>query len=305
MGRIERTVFLSYRRTSKTWALVLYQHLTHHGFDVFFDYTSILSGDFCQVICENIRCRAHFLALLTPSSLERCSEPGDLFRLEIEAALSCRRNIVPLTLDGFDFASPSVAHHLTGGLAPLQSYNALNVPVDYFEEAMVRLRTRYLSVPLDAVLHPPSPAAEERARREKSLAAAALPVDAQQLRVEQWLERADAATLPAQQVYCYSQALELDASNIVAYLGRASAHRRLGHLRDARADYMRAMTLAEKEAPPESARSTKRLAFEQMLRQWQAADPDGAGHLQVNDDRAIKDGRDLGRNPSEPPPIHE
>src|SRR5580698_7940976 len=101
MGRIEKTVFISYRRTNIPWALAIFHNLTHHGYDVFFDFNGIASGDFERVILENIRARAHFLVLLTPSALERCSHPGDYFRLEIETALDLKRNVVPIMLEGF------------------------------------------------------------------------------------------------------------------------------------------------------------------------------------------------------------
>jgi hypothetical protein len=52
--------------------------LTQPGYDAFFDFTGIASGDFESVILENIRARAHFLILLTPSVLERCDEPKRL-----------------------------------------------------------------------------------------------------------------------------------------------------------------------------------------------------------------------------------
>ena len=41
MARVEKTVFISYRRSDFPWALAIYQHLTHNGFDVFFDYKGI------------------------------------------------------------------------------------------------------------------------------------------------------------------------------------------------------------------------------------------------------------------------
>ena len=69
MERIEKTVFLSYRRTNIPWALAIFQNLTHHGHDVFFDYNGIASGDFERVILGNITARAHFLVLLTPPRL--------------------------------------------------------------------------------------------------------------------------------------------------------------------------------------------------------------------------------------------
>ncbi|MDX1812280.1 MAG: toll/interleukin-1 receptor domain-containing protein, partial [Gammaproteobacteria bacterium] len=151
--RVERSVFLSYRRTNPGWALAIWQNLTEHGFDVFFDYEGLTSGDFSQQILDNIRARAHFIVLLTPSALERCKNPSDWLRQEIETALESRRNIIPLTLEGFDFADPSVGRQLTGKLEFLKHYNALSVPVGYFSDAMMKLREKYLNVPLEAVLH--------------------------------------------------------------------------------------------------------------------------------------------------------
>src|SRR5262245_30932789 len=136
MSRIEKTVFISYRRTNAFGARAIYQDLTAHGYDVFFDFEGIASGAFDSVILENIRARAHFLVLLTPSALERCGEPGDWLRREIETALETRRNIVPLMLEGFDFSTPSIASQLAGKLSALKQYNALRVPADYFAAAM-------------------------------------------------------------------------------------------------------------------------------------------------------------------------
>jgi len=97
MGHVGKTVFISYRRTNVSWALPVFQNLTNHGFDVFMDYTGTASGsgDFERVMHGNINSRAHFLVLLTPSALDRCSEPADWLRREIEAAISIERNIVP------------------------------------------------------------------------------------------------------------------------------------------------------------------------------------------------------------------
>jgi hypothetical protein len=67
MERIEKTAFISYRRTNISWAIAIHQNLTSHGFDAFMDYSGIASGSFEQVIVENIKARAHFLVVLTPS----------------------------------------------------------------------------------------------------------------------------------------------------------------------------------------------------------------------------------------------
>jgi hypothetical protein len=109
MARVEKTVFVSYRHTDEAWGLAIFQDLTQHGCDAFIDYDGIASGNFEVVILENIRARAHFLVLLTPTALERCHDPNDWMRREIEAALDSRRNIVPLMLEGFDFGTPAIA----------------------------------------------------------------------------------------------------------------------------------------------------------------------------------------------------
>lgn len=167
MTRAEKTVFICYRRTNAAWALAISQYLTTNGFDAFVDYQEIASGDFAQVILENIRARAHFLVLLTPSALERCDVQGDWFRREIEEALETRRNVVPLLLEGFDFSAPATETKLTGKLAVLNRYNALTIPAAYFEAAMTKLRDKFLDVPLETVLHPPSELAKEAARIQK------------------------------------------------------------------------------------------------------------------------------------------
>ena len=41
MARIEKTVFVSYRRTDESWGLAIFQDLTQHGYDVFIDYDGI------------------------------------------------------------------------------------------------------------------------------------------------------------------------------------------------------------------------------------------------------------------------
>jgi hypothetical protein len=108
----------------------------------------VASGDFERVITENINARAYFLVLLTPSALERCHEPGDWLRREIETALANRRNIIPLLLEGFDFSAPIISSQLTGSIAPLKRYNSLRIPPEFFDEAMDRLRTKFLNIPV-------------------------------------------------------------------------------------------------------------------------------------------------------------
>jgi formylglycine-generating enzyme required for sulfatase activity len=186
--RIEKTVFISYRRADVYTALAVYENLKNQGYDVFFDYRSISAGDFEQIITSNIKARAHFILILTPTALNRCNEPGDWLRREIETAIDEKRNIIPLFFKGFQFGKPtgsgifrwfrglssSASRVLTGKLKDLSRYNGMNVHEDFFDEAMYRLRTQYLNVPLETVLHPVSTEVRKVVQEEQFAADKAL-----------------------------------------------------------------------------------------------------------------------------------
>jgi tetratricopeptide (TPR) repeat protein len=243
MERIEKTVFLSYRRTNIPWAIAIFQDLTHNGYDVFFDYLGIASGDFERIILGNITARAHFLVLLTPSALERCADPVDWLRREIETALTNQRNIVPLMLEGFDFGTPKIASQLTGKLAALKHYNGLSIPPEYFLEAMVKLRGRYLNVPLASVLHPASPFAQQAAAEQKQAAGAAPAVHEEELTAQQWFERGFAAADIDERLRFYNEAIRLKSDYVLAFNNRGNVRRDKGDLEGALQDYNEAIRL--------------------------------------------------------------
>jgi tetratricopeptide (TPR) repeat protein len=260
MERIEKTVFLSYRRTNIPWALAIYQNLTQNGFDVFFDFNGSASGDFERVILGNITARAHFLVLLTPSALERCDDLTDWLRREIETALDNKRNIVPLMLEGFNFGTPKIANQLTGTLAALKHYNALSIPSEYFLEAMERLRQRYLNIPLTAVLHPASLSAQQAATKQKAAAEAAPAVHEQELTAQQWFERGFAAANIDDQLRFYTEAIRLEPDYALAFYDRGVARDEKGDLEGALQDYGEAIRLKPGYADALNNRGTARYA---------------------------------------------
>jgi tetratricopeptide (TPR) repeat protein len=267
MERIEKTVFISYRRTNIPWALAIFQNLTQHGFDVFFDYNGIASGDFEGVILGNINARAHFLVLLTPSALEHCGESGDWLRREIETAIESRRNIVPLMLEGFDFGSPKIASQLTGKLDALKSYNGLNIPSDYFLEAMNRLRDRFLNVPLTAVLHPASASAQLAATGQKIVANAAPPVQETELTAQQLFERGFNATDLDEELRFYTEAIRLKPDYSEAFNNRGIIHYAKGDFESAIQDYNEALRLKPDNVEAFNNRGNAR---------YQLGDPEGS-----------------------------
>jgi tetratricopeptide (TPR) repeat protein len=248
MERIEKTVFISYRRTNFAWALAVYQNLTHHGYDVFLDYSGIASGDFESAILGNIKARAHFLVVLTPSALERCENPADWLRREIETALTYQRNIVPLMLEGFDFNSPAIVGQLQDALTSLKRYNGLSVPQAYFEEAMERLRSKYLNVPLSAVLHPVSGPAQRAASEQKAAASAAPLVKQVELTYQELIERGFAAADNKEKLELYSEAIRLKPDCVLAFIDRGNVRSEMGDVDGALLDYDEAIRLEPREA---------------------------------------------------------
>lgn len=250
MGRIEKTVFISYRRNNKPWALFIYQNLTMHGYDVFIDFQNINSGNFERAILDNIKARAHFVVVLTPSALQNCKNPGDWLRREIETAMDERRNIVPLMVEGFDFGSPFVKAALTGKLAALSVINGLHIPDDYPFEAMDRLRERYLNMALSDIALPVlQPESLSITEVQKLAASKAAPVEKQELTAQTWFERGyvfETVKSFNEAIRCYTEAIRLGIDGInlaITYNNRSHARRNNGDAKGALDDINEAIRL--------------------------------------------------------------
>jgi len=250
-GRIEKTVFISYRRANKPWALFIYQNLTNHGYDVFIDFQNINSGNFEIAILDNIRARAHFVVVLTPSALENCKSSDDWLRREIEAALDEKRNIVPLMVEGFDFGSPLVKNALTGKLATLSDMNGLRIPDDYPFEAMDRLRERYLNVALsDFALPTLQKEAQEITNAEKTAANEAAPVSEEQLTAQTWYERGyvfQESENWEEAIRSYTEAIRLEPNFLEAYGNRGIVFSQKGDLVSGFSDFNKVLELDPNE----------------------------------------------------------
>ena len=104
MPEEQKTVFISYRRSVASFiARSVFMDLREHGYDVFMDVESINSGQFDKIILRQIEARAHFLVILTPGTVERCTDRHDWLRREIKYAIEKQRNIVPLLINNFSF----------------------------------------------------------------------------------------------------------------------------------------------------------------------------------------------------------
>jgi Flp pilus assembly protein TadD len=241
MSDPEKTVFLSYRREpSKYLAAYVYKDLTAHGYDVFWDISGVATGDFAQAILNQIAARMHFVVLLSPESLKRCSEPDDWLRREIEHAMDMQRNIVPVVTDGFKFDAPEIKHYLTGKLEHLPRYQALTAPYEYLDEALARLKTRYLVLPKHRVVITPTPADDRLIveRKQAEAAAQSTPTE-RQLTAEEYFQRAMQREKNDHdgKIADYSEAIHLNPTYLSALHKRAWEYWKTSNLNGAISDY--------------------------------------------------------------------
>jgi len=246
----EKTVFISYRRNVSSFiARAIFLDLREHGYDVFMDVESIDSGQFDTIILNQIAARAHFLVILTPGSVERCAEPDDWLRREIEFAMDLQRNIVPVLVSNFSFSEKEA--YLTGKLSELRRYNGLSLPHDYFDAAMERLRNRFLKRPVYGAIQPTPPAERPEVQRRVAEVARQPVPSPDSLAAEQHIDQAEE---------CYSKedyegaaahctlAIRLNPQYGIAYYNRGNIRYDQGDYAGAIADYSEAIRLDPQDA---------------------------------------------------------
>ncbi len=133
-------IFISYRRSSYETANLIATRLKSAGYRVFFDLESMRSGPFNEQLFNVIEGCRDFVIVLPPDALERCSNEEDWVRKEVLCAMSHKKNIIPVMLNGFVWPNP-----MPQGMEELCNYQAVAAgSVEYFDMAMEKLQKRYL-----------------------------------------------------------------------------------------------------------------------------------------------------------------
>jgi hypothetical protein len=246
------SVFISYRReTGALWALALYQELARPpAVDAFYDIESMNeAGRFDTRILDQIAARPYFLLALTPGTLQRCQDPNDWLRREIEHAVATERIIIPLFTAEFQmsdcaaFLSPTSA-------AKLASSQGVKLDPEYFSAGAQRLRRMLVPVSSDEVAL--SPVDDEHAQAVRAVieqAPAVTPVALQAQRlVEYARERPSDDTTG--KLADLNAAIDLDPSYSRAYYQRALVRRERGDSRGATDDMRRATQLDPSDPDP-------------------------------------------------------
>lgn len=139
----EPQIFISYRRDGGSYlAPWLCGKLKERGFDAFYDRKSMHAGRFDDQILVAITQSQDVLVLLSPNALDRCDNPEDWVRKEIEAAIALNKNIIPIMMDSFKFPAD-----LPPSINPLRYYHGVEVTGASFEERLDYICSMLLSKP--------------------------------------------------------------------------------------------------------------------------------------------------------------
>lgn len=131
----EYQIFISYRRDGgEDLAGRISDKLKGLGYQVFYDVESMRSGTFNTQIYAAIEACEDVLLILPPRGLDRCKDEDDWVRLEIEHAIRCGKNIIPVMMRGFEF--PAV---LPGSIDGIRSYEGVKVYAEYFSAVIDRV----------------------------------------------------------------------------------------------------------------------------------------------------------------------
>ena len=131
-------VFISYRRgAAYDLALLLQRELQGHGLAVFLD-RDLRQGVFDDKLLRHITDTPIFLVILTPGALDRCSDEEDWLRKEISQAIKSQQNIIPLTVDPFQFTSKLI-RDLDPAIRELCRYQAVEYSRTYLESTIERI----------------------------------------------------------------------------------------------------------------------------------------------------------------------
>ncbi len=239
MGCIDQTVFISYRRSNFYTALAVYQHLRARGYNISLDLKNTSEKDYQKNIFENIRARAHFLVILSPSSLERTED--NWLQRTIEIAIEEKRHITPLFLEGLEHNDQSIRKSLTGKLSLLKGAEGVQLSTENFTENIEILCDQHLN-PLndDILLHPLSSSAEKRILHQQKIFNKMRPVKKKELLAEKLFEEGYSFALNknfAKAIPSFSKALHIQPKFSTAYYKRGLAREKEGDLEGALADF--------------------------------------------------------------------
>ena len=151
MSRRKYDVFISYRREGGINSAVgLHATLTQMHYRAFLDVNNLRFGQYDKALFDVIENCTDFLLVLSPNALDRCSDPDDWVRLEVEHAIAHNKHIIPIICDGAD-----MKERFLDAIPPemdyLRYYNVLEANIVQYKAMGVLLKNALLSKPVSTL----------------------------------------------------------------------------------------------------------------------------------------------------------
>ena len=239
--RVEKTIFISCRKTNLCLARAMYDKLRSRGYNCFLHTEVKPDTAPAYLIMNEIQSRAHFIVILTPRGLQACAQPDDWLCSEIEYAIRFQRNIIPVLFEGFDLEE--VQKYMTGRIKELAAYTSvLDMQVANFDMVMARLLTQFLRKPVNVDTTPiiDSPYVSQMKNKLNDLPV----VTIDQLSAEVWYERGlDSVSSIERKISAFGKAIFLNPRYVQAYNKRGNAYAQKGEIELALADYAEAIKI--------------------------------------------------------------
>lgn len=134
---LKKDIFISYRRNDgDVPAYLIFRDLSNDGYTVFYDHKTLGSGNFRENIVRNIANCNDVIFILSPSSFsEKIEDDNDVYRLEMETALTLKKHIVGIMLEEF----PGFPDKLPVSIETIRYMNCLKLYMGYYEAMYSRL----------------------------------------------------------------------------------------------------------------------------------------------------------------------
>ena len=131
-------IFLSYRREDKYIARMIKESLVRKGYRVFLDLDELQGGVFDERILTAIDNAPIYMLVMTEHSFDRCHNPNDWVRQEIEYAVAKGKTIIPINIDNeFEHYPTDMPTHLLQALS-VHQYSAMDTG-QLYQEAISKL----------------------------------------------------------------------------------------------------------------------------------------------------------------------
>ncbi len=133
----KKTTLISYRReTGSIMARIVQSELKKRGHLSFLDVDDLGPKQFGERLLREIESVPNFVVVLSPGSMDRCTDHDDWLRREISHAITTHRNIIPLMVDEFQYPPKK---KIPDELEELLHHNGVNYSHEYFAATFDKL----------------------------------------------------------------------------------------------------------------------------------------------------------------------